>query len=79
MDGSGSSIPLSRAHAHNDYEHERPLKDALMRARSVEADVLQLTVPCGWPTTASIWTRTHIDQPLPDPLQKLISNRGGLR
>jgi len=34
-------IPLSRAHAHNDYEHNRPLYDALAHGfNSVEADVL---------------------------------------
>ena len=33
-------IPLSRAHAHNDYEHERPLYDALDHGfNSVEADL----------------------------------------
>lgn len=32
--------PLDRAHAHNDYEHARPLIDALERGfGSVEADV----------------------------------------
>lgn len=32
--------PLERAHAHNDYEHERPLLDALDQGfTSVEADV----------------------------------------
>ena len=32
--------PLSRAHAHNDYEHDRPLLDALSHGfTSVEADV----------------------------------------
>ncbi len=32
--------PLPRAHAHNDYEHPRPLRDALDHGfRSVEADV----------------------------------------
>ena len=32
--------PLSQAHAHNDYEHERPLQDALDHGfTSVEADV----------------------------------------
>ena len=35
-----SMTPLSRAHAHNDYEHERPLLDALGHGFcSVEADV----------------------------------------
>jgi len=33
-------IPLSRAHAHNDYEHDRPLYDALDHGfNSVEADI----------------------------------------
>src|SRR6516165_11995665 len=33
-------VPLRRAHAHNDYEHKRPLFDALDRGFcSVEADV----------------------------------------
>ena len=33
-------VPLLRAHAHNDYEHERPLLDALDHGfASVEADV----------------------------------------
>ena len=32
--------PLARAHAHNDYEHTRPLQDALDHGfTSVEADV----------------------------------------
>ena len=35
-----SPQPLERAHAHNDYEHDRPLVDALRRGfTSVEADV----------------------------------------
>jgi len=36
----GNSRPLVRAHAHNDYEHARPLLDALDRGFcSIEADV----------------------------------------
>lgn len=35
-----SSLGLERAHAHNDYEHERPLYDALSHGfKSVEADI----------------------------------------
>lgn len=34
------TVPLERAHAHNDYEHDRPLYDALDGGfKSVEADV----------------------------------------
>ena len=36
----GPVVPLERAHAHNDYEHDRPLYDALDHGfASVEADV----------------------------------------
>ncbi|UCH64196.1 MAG: phosphatidylinositol-specific phospholipase C/glycerophosphodiester phosphodiesterase family protein [Fidelibacterota bacterium] len=36
----GSPVPLSRAHAHNDYLHSRPLYDALDHGfTSVEADI----------------------------------------
>ena len=39
--GGTDVIPLTRAHAHNDYEHDRPLYDALDNGfNSVEADVL---------------------------------------
>ncbi|MEO1615922.1 MAG: phosphatidylinositol-specific phospholipase C/glycerophosphodiester phosphodiesterase family protein [Planctomycetota bacterium] len=35
-----AAVPLSSAHAHNDYEHDRPLLDALDRGFcSVEADI----------------------------------------
>lgn len=38
--GSASSSGLERAHAHNDYEHDRPLFDALGHGfKSAEADV----------------------------------------
>jgi hypothetical protein len=34
------TVGLERAHAHNDYEHDRPLYDALdHRFKSVEADI----------------------------------------
>ena len=37
---SGAPVPLTRTHAHNDYEHTRPLFDALDQGFcSVEADV----------------------------------------
>ena len=35
-----TATPLANAHAHNDYEHERPLLDALDQGfTSIEADV----------------------------------------
>ena len=37
---SSGPVALSRAHAHNDYEHQRPLNDALDRGfTSVDAAV----------------------------------------
>lgn len=40
VSGFGQSIPLKNAHAHNDYEHGKPLLDALENGFiSVEADV----------------------------------------
>ncbi|QZY29716.1 glycerophosphodiester phosphodiesterase family protein [Nocardioides coralli] len=39
-DNEMAAAPLARAHAHNDYEHARPLRDALDHGfSSVEADV----------------------------------------
>ncbi len=41
---------LARAHAHNDYEHDRPLLDALDQGfTSVEADVYVAPLPAGTP------------------------------
>jgi len=40
LTGAALAQPLERAHAHNDYEHERPLYDALDHGfTSLEADV----------------------------------------
>jgi Glycerophosphoryl diester phosphodiesterase family len=40
LPAAAASEPLPRAHAHNDYEHERPLQDALDHGfTSVEADI----------------------------------------
>ncbi len=37
---AGAQVPLAHAHAHNDYEHPRPLADALAAGfASIEADV----------------------------------------
>ena len=38
--GAAQVVPLMRAHAHNDYEHERPLLDALDHGfMSIEVDI----------------------------------------
>lgn len=42
-DGASEVTPLLNAHAHNDYEHERPLFDALDQGfTSVEADIFPI-------------------------------------
>ena len=39
-EATASAAPLPNAHAHNDYEHDRPLLDALDHGfTSIEADV----------------------------------------
>src|SRR5437764_5868671 len=71
--------PLQRAHAHNDYEHKRPLFDALdCGFCSVEADVWlvkgQLLVahtPVQWDTTRTL-EKLYLD-----PLrERAKANRG---
>jgi len=72
--------PLPNAHAHNDYEHERPLFDALEQGfTSVEADVHlidgELYVSHNKPKTL------HEEHTLAalylQPLQKLLAANGG--
>ena len=44
--GEALAAPLNQAHAHNDYEHPRPLYDALSQGfMSVEADVFVAPLP----------------------------------
>jgi glycerophosphoryl diester phosphodiesterase len=63
-DGPGI-VPLTRAHAHNDYLHQRPLVDALSHGfRSVEADV--------WLTNGVLLVAHDFDRTSPErTLQKL--------
>ncbi|MDF9798084.1 hypothetical protein OKW21_003347 [Catalinimonas alkaloidigena] len=73
-------IPLPHAHAHNDYNHERPLLDALAHGfTSVEADVLLIDgelyvghdMPEGkhaLPTFKALYL---------DPLQRIVHNHRG--
>src|SRR5436190_2604268 len=71
--------PLQRAHAHNDYEHPRPLLDALdCGFCSVEADVFlvgdKLFVGHSWYELRA--ERTLVSLYL-DPLKKRIAENGG--
>jgi len=55
--GAAGLPPLTRAHAHNDYEHEHPLTDALSHGFwSVEADI--------WLTNGQLLVAHDFDQAL---------------
>ena len=74
-----SPVPLPRAHAHNDYEHKRPLLDALDRGFcGVEADVYlvdgQLLVAHDRDKVSP--TRTLQNLYL-DPLRERVKRNGG--
>ncbi len=69
--------PLERAHAHNDYEHERPLLDALDHGfTSVEADVWlvdgQLFIGHDGPDPSRTLASTYLD-----PLRQRFRENGG--
>lgn len=71
--------PLARAHAHNDYEHERPLFDALEQGfTSVEADI--------WLVDGELRVAHDLDQAQPgrtlealylEPLRAIVRAQGG--
>lgn len=69
--------PLERAHAHNDYEHDRPLFDALAHGfASVEADVWlvdgQLYIGHDGPDLSRTLASTYLD-----PLRQRFRDKGG--
>lgn len=69
--------PLERAHAHNDYEHERPLLDALDHGfTSVEADVWLVDGELYLGHDGPDRTRTLRDTYL-DPLAQRVRDNGG--
>ena len=75
----GAQTPLPRAHSHNDYEHTRPLQDALAEGFcSVEADI--------WPVGGSLLVAHHRKDLQPErtlealylaPLKQRIQAHGG--
>src|SRR5437016_4155385 len=74
-----SPTPLIRAHAHNDYEHARPLLDALEHGFcSVEADI--------WLVDGKLLVAHDLDKVKPertlqalylDPLRERVRRNGG--
>ncbi|ACV07253.1 hypothetical protein I6I18_09080 [Kytococcus sedentarius] len=69
--------PLWRAHAHNDYEHRRPLLDALSHGfTSVEADVWlegdELLIGHAWPDPSRTLRELYLD-----PLARIAEANGG--
>lgn len=76
---SSHPIPLQRAHAHNDYQHSRPLLDALdCGFCSIEADVFLVD---GELLVAHELVRTRPDRTLTalylEPLRRRIAANGG--
>jgi hypothetical protein len=70
--------PLQLAHAHNDYEHERPLLDALaQRFHSVEADVWLADGRILVSHNHGNWKGSLKNLYL-DPLQQRVSNTGSV-
>jgi hypothetical protein len=74
-----SVMPLQRAHAHNDYLHERPLLDALDQGfSSVEADIYLVD---GELLVAHYQWQLRPDRSLKtlylDPLRKRVKSNGG--
>lgn len=70
--------PLAQAHAHNDYEHDRPLLDALERGfTSVEADVW--LVDGELRVAHDAWQLADaptLEEAYLDPLEELVSPNG---
>ena len=80
---AGETVPLERAHAHNDYEHDRPLYDALDQGfKSVEADVWlidgELVVAHDDPRNpASAPPKGTLESLYLKPLRQTIKENGG--
>jgi hypothetical protein len=78
-DVPASVVPLTNAHAHNDYEHTRPLFDALDQGFcSVEADVFLVkdTLLVGH-TVLSLKPERTLEKLYLDPLRERIKANGG--
>lgn len=72
-----SVVPLSQAHAHNDYEHDRPLLDALSHGfTSVEADVWlvddDLLIGHDAPVPGRTLRSTYLE-----PMRQRVAQHGG--
>lgn len=74
-----TEMPLAKAHAHNDYQHKRPLLDALERGfTSAEADVWLVDgklLVAG--DRISVQPEKTLESLYLLPLQQRIKNRGG--
>lgn len=71
--------PLARAHAHNDYEHKRPLLDALdCGFTSVEADIWLVKGELLVAHTPLQWdTKRTLEKLYLDPLRERVKANGG--
>ena len=76
---SAEPVPLTRAHSHNDYEHKRPLQDALDHGFcSIEADIYLVD---GQLLVAHDRVKVHPKKTLQalylDPLRERVKANGG--
>ena len=73
-----SAQPFSHAHAHNDYEHDHPLFDALQNGfTSVEADIYLVDGKLLVSHTQPIFTARTLDQLYLSPLDSIIKANHG--
>jgi hypothetical protein len=79
LDGEKPATPLRQAHAHNDYEHPRPLRDALAQGFcSVEADIF--LTPDGLLVAherKDLKPGRTLEKLYLDPLRELVKANGG--
>jgi hypothetical protein len=76
---AGEPTPLTRAHAHNDYEHKRPLFDALDQGLcSVEADIFLVDgkLLVGH-TRRSLKAERTLESLYLEPLKERVAKNGG--
>ncbi len=80
LQSAPSVVPLTNAHAHNDYEHTRPLFDALSHGFcSVEADIFvtpEKTLLVGH-NKADLKPERTLQKLYLDPLRQRIKEQGG--
>ncbi len=76
--GKHGPRPLWRAHAHNDYDHPRPLFDASTTASAASRPTSTWSATSFWsPTTPSTSTQRTLESLYLDPLAALVKSNHG--